>query len=130
VLTGHLRDEEVNAYYRAADVFLSASEHEGFGLPLVEAMAHDVPVVARATTAVPYTLGGSGLLIHEWDAAKVSELINVLVKDAPLRERVLQRQRLQLERFAPREIQKRLQSVADYLCKGEASQFIAWRGGI
>ena len=62
---GHVPDEEMFALYRAADVFLSLSEHEGFCLPLVESMIFDLPVVALAATAVPYTLGEAGVLLRD-----------------------------------------------------------------
>ena len=52
----------LRAYYEKADVFVTASDHEGFCVPLLEAMSFDVPVVARATSAIPETLGGAGIL--------------------------------------------------------------------
>ncbi|MEA2004871.1 MAG: glycosyltransferase family 4 protein, partial [Acidobacteriota bacterium] len=55
--TGHIPDEEMFAVYKASDVFLSLSEHEGFGLPFIESMVFDLPIVAYDCTAVPYTLG-------------------------------------------------------------------------
>lgn len=56
---------ELAAFYRVADVFVCASEHEGFCVPVVEAMHLGVPVVARAAAAVPETLGGAGLVLHD-----------------------------------------------------------------
>ncbi len=58
--TGPVPDEDLAAFYRWADVYVSLSEHEGFCVPLVEAMAADVPVLAYAAGAVPETLGGAG----------------------------------------------------------------------
>ena len=60
--TGPVPDEDLAAFYRCADVYVSLSEHEGFCVPLVEAMAADVPVLAYAAGAVPETLGGAGVL--------------------------------------------------------------------
>ncbi len=60
---GSVGDAELGAYYEAADVFVCVSEHEGFCVPVLEAMAHDLPVVARATTAVPETVGDAGVLV-------------------------------------------------------------------
>ena len=67
---GHVPDAEMFALYRAADVFLSLSEHEGFCLPLVESMIFDLPVIALASTAVPDTLGGAGILIEPLAAGR------------------------------------------------------------
>ena len=60
--TGPVPDEDLGAFYRWADAYVSLSEHEGFCVPLVEAMAADVPVLAYAAGAVPETLGGAGVL--------------------------------------------------------------------
>ena len=59
--TGPVPDDELAAYYRNAHAYVSLSEHEGFCVPLVEAMAMDVPVLAYAAAAVPETLGGAGV---------------------------------------------------------------------
>jgi glycosyltransferase involved in cell wall biosynthesis len=62
-VTGSVGDGALGAYYEAADVFVCVSHHEGFCVPVLEAMAHDVPVVARATAAVPETVGDAGVLV-------------------------------------------------------------------
>lgn len=62
-LTGHLRPEELAACWSVADAFVTASEHEGFCMPLAEAMAHQVPIVARACAAIPETVRDAGLLV-------------------------------------------------------------------
>jgi len=85
---GHVPDEEMFAVYRASDVFLSLSEHEGFCLPLVESMIFDLPVVALASTAVPYTLGESGVLVREFRPDRVAELVDIVAREAPLREKL------------------------------------------
>ena len=61
IFTGPVPDAELAAYYRASSVYISLSEHEGFCVPLVEAMAMDVPVLAYSAAAVPDTLGGAGV---------------------------------------------------------------------
>lgn len=71
VWAGHVDDTVLAAWYRRADVFVTASEHEGFCAPLVEAMAFDVPVVARAFAAIPETLAGAGVLLDRNDGAAV-----------------------------------------------------------
>ena len=94
--TGHLPDEEMFAVYRAADVFLSLSEHEGFCLPLVESMIFDLPVIAYDSTAVPDTLDGAGILIRDKRADRVAELLDVVIRDQNLREKIIRGQRERL----------------------------------
>jgi len=71
--------------YRSADVLVTASEHEGFCLPVVEAMAYGLPVVARRRGAVPEVLGDAGVLVDEAGPTALSEAAAALAGDAPLR---------------------------------------------
>lgn len=98
-LTGHVSFEDMVTYYRLADVFVCMSEHEGFGKPLVESMYFDVPIVAYAATAVPYTLGDSGVLVHRKDYEVIAELIHLIVTDEDLRSRVLAGQQVRFQAF-------------------------------
>ncbi len=91
--------EALVAYYRLADVFVCMSEHEGFCKPLVESMYFDVPIIAYDAAAVPYTLGETGVLVKEKRYQVVAEMINLLVTDADLRQRIVARQRERLRRF-------------------------------
>jgi glycosyltransferase involved in cell wall biosynthesis len=109
--TGPVPDEDLAAFYRWADVYVSLSEHEGFCVPLVEAMAADVPVLAYAAGAVPETLGGAGVLFSPKDLELAAEMTGMLVYDRPLREAVIAGQRQRLEAFAPARIQTRLNDV-------------------
>ena len=80
-ILGHVTNEELTALYDVADVFLCASEHEGFCVPIVEAFHKRVPVVARAATAVPATMDGGGLLYDTTDPLEVAGLIDAVVSD-------------------------------------------------
>jgi glycosyltransferase involved in cell wall biosynthesis len=114
--TGPVPDEDLAAYYRWADVYVSLSEHEGFCVPLVEAMAADVPVVASAAGAVPETLGGAGLLFEPKDLELAAELLGTVVYDREVRTRVLQGQRDRLRAFAPAAIEARVrQTIGELL---------------
>jgi glycosyltransferase involved in cell wall biosynthesis len=93
VFTGHVDDEDLIAYYRLADVFLCLSEHEGFCVPLVEAMHFGVPVVAYAAGAVAETLRGGGVLLHDKAPELVAELVDRVIRDAVLRAALLASQR-------------------------------------
>jgi L-malate glycosyltransferase len=109
--TGPVPDEDLAAFYRWADVYVSLSEHEGFCVPLVESMAADVPVLAYAAGAVPETLGGSGVLFAPKDLEFAAELLGTLVYDRSVRDAVIAGQRRRLADFAPAQIEARLHAV-------------------
>jgi len=97
--TGHIPDEKMYALYKVSDVFLSMSEHEGFGLPFIECMIFGLPVVAYNCTAVPYTLGGSGVLINHKRPDYTGELIHRIKSDPKLQEKIVQGQTRRLKKF-------------------------------
>jgi glycosyltransferase involved in cell wall biosynthesis len=101
--TGHVSNEELTAYYDAADIFLCASEHEGFCVPLVEAFHKRIPVLALARTAVPDTMDGAGVLYAEPDPAEVAMLLDLVVSDQALQERILAGQDAALDRLRGRD---------------------------
>jgi glycosyltransferase involved in cell wall biosynthesis len=106
--TGPVPDEDLGAFYRWADAYVSLSEHEGFCVPLVEAMATGVPVLAYAAGAVPETLGGAGLLFAPKDLEVAAEMLGMLVYDRPVRDRVIDGQRKRLHDFRPEAIEAKL----------------------
>ena len=99
IFTGPISDEELAVYYRHAAVYVSMSEHEGFCVPLVEAMAADVPVLAYAAAAVPDTLGGAGVQFAPKDLEYAAELLGALAFDDGLRAQVIAGQRRRLADF-------------------------------
>ncbi|MGE3704600.1 MAG: glycosyltransferase family 4 protein [Vicinamibacterales bacterium] len=90
--TGHVTNEELVAYYDLADLFLCASEHEGFCVPIVEAFHTEVPVLAYAATAVPSTMDGAGVLYDDKDPLYVASLMDGILSDGALRDAILDRQ--------------------------------------
>ncbi len=98
VFTGSISQAELNACYECAHLFLGMSEHEGFCIPLLESMAHDLPLLVYAAGAVPETLDGSGVLFRSKQWAEIADLAGKLAKDAPLRDAVMLKQRERLER--------------------------------
>ena len=77
---GHVSDAELAAYYEVADLFLCASEHEGFCVPLMEAFHVGLPVVAYAATAIPATMDGGGVLYTDKDPAHVAAIVDAVVE--------------------------------------------------
>lgn len=84
------------AAYRSADVFVSMSEHEGFGVPLVEAMAAELPVLAYGAAAVPETMGGAGIVFDEKNFAALAELVKLVSEDEALSASLVEGQRRRL----------------------------------
>ena len=96
---GPVPDADLAVFYRTASVYVSLSEHEGFCVPLLEAMATGVPVLAYASTAVPETLGGAGIAFSPKDLEHAAEMLGLLVYDDGLRADVLEGQRRRLRDF-------------------------------
>lgn len=111
VFTGHVTDEQMFALYRSAHVFLSMSEHEGFGLPLVESMIFDLPVVAYDSSAVPYTLGGAGVLLRTKKVDYVAELVHLVATQEDLRQKIINAQRQRLQKLRSEGLEKKLLQV-------------------
>lgn len=110
-LLGKLSHADLVALYRSAHVYVSMSEHEGFGVPLLEAMAAEVPVLAYGAAAVPETLGGAGVCFDEKRFAALAELVRDLAGDRTLRSRILRGQARRLRELSPGAIQISLKSA-------------------
>ena len=89
---GKIGQEELIERYQTSGLYLSLSEHEGFGVPLVEAMAAGLPVIAFAATAVPETMGGAGIQVHDKDPWFIAALAKTIADDVGLRDRIARRQ--------------------------------------
>jgi glycosyltransferase involved in cell wall biosynthesis len=96
---GHVSNEELTALYDVADIFLCASEHEGFCVPLIEAFHKRVPVLAFAATAVPATMDGGGVLYDTKDPHEIARLIDAIADDPRVEEAVLESQDAALDRL-------------------------------
>lgn len=98
-ITGHLKFEELLAYYQLADVFISMSEHEGFCVPLLECMYFKIPILAFNSTAIPHTLGRAGILINKKNYMEIAEMASLLAADSNLRRSIIKRQDERLRDF-------------------------------
>src|SRR6516165_7809948 len=107
-ITGQVTDEELFGWYRAASTYVSLSEHEGFGVPLIEAMAFDLPVIAYASSAVSETLGGAGIVIPDKNPATILEHLVRLHEDRRFRGDIIRSQRRRLLRFSRGRIEAEL----------------------
>jgi len=98
-LVGGVDDATLTREYADADVFVCLSDHEGFCIPVLEAMANEVPVVAFASSALPETVGSGGLLLPTKDPATVAGAVHRLAKDATLQSAMVQRGTDRVARF-------------------------------
>ncbi len=118
VVMGGRPQPELNDAYRAASVFVCLSAHEGFCLPLLEALHFELPVIARRAGAVPETLGDAGVLIEDEDLPIVAELIDGCVRDEALREELRRRGRERLTSFEPVDTERGWRELVEPLLTG------------
>ncbi len=105
IMPGHISDAQLHAYYRTAHLFWSMSEHEGFCVPLIEAMWFDVPVLAFRSSAIPETMADAGLIFDDKNNLMIVAALAIkLITDALLRDTLIFKQRLRRESFLPKNI--------------------------
>lgn len=113
LFTGHIKFDEILAFYKVADVFLCESEHEGFCVPLVEAMFFDVPIVAYDSCAIKYTLGNSGFLMNSKNGLEVAGVLDRIQKDNELSQTLISNQRERLKDFSNETVGKLFEEYLD-----------------
>lgn len=104
IFTGHIKFSEILAYYKVADLFLCMSEHEGFCVPLVEAMYFHIPVIAYNSSAIGETLGKGGVLVNDKNALEIAGLMNKVLNDKELQKKIIANQDERLKDFAHEKI--------------------------
>ncbi len=109
-LTSNVSDNELAAYFKAADLLLCMSEHEGFSVPIVEAMHTGIPVLAYNSSSIPYTLGKAGVLINEKRYEEIAEMIDMLMENQELRSGVIQTQQRRLTFFQRTQVEDTLKT--------------------
>lgn len=113
IFPGHISFAEILAYYQVADVFLCMSEHEGFCVPLVEAMFFGVPIVAYNSSAVPDTLNGSGVLIYKKDVGQIAEMIHKIVLNEEYAAQIVAGEKKRLTDFQYEKIKEKIISFLE-----------------
>src|SRR5438067_4112815 len=105
---GSVTIEQLVAYYRGATAFLTLSDHEGFCVPLLEAMRSDLPIVAHAAGAIPETLGGAGVLLEEKSPSAVAAALERVVRDQAVRKDLLEKGHRRVDEFSGEKVAGRL----------------------
>jgi glycosyltransferase involved in cell wall biosynthesis len=113
IMSGKVSDEELYAYYKAANLFICMSEHEGFGIPLLEAMCFNVPVFAYKSSNIEQTLNGGGVLFYEKNHKKIASMIEEVRQNPPLKTEILRMQKKALQLYSHSEIMKQLKEYFD-----------------
>jgi len=106
IFTGHITFPQILAYYRSADAFVQLSEHEGFCVPLIEAMYFKIPVIAFDSCAMPETLGGTGILLHEKIPSLMGQALHEVLFNKDLRAKIIEEQNERLKYFSYENVSK------------------------
>jgi len=114
-LRGKCDNQDLYAFYRAADLYVSLSMHEGFGMPLVEAMAFDVPVLAANAGSVAATLNGGGVVLDERDPISMAAAARLMLEEPSLRTAIISEQRSALARYERPVLTKELETYLQSL---------------
>lgn len=109
-LTGKVDDATLIELYGRSDLFVSLSRHEGFGMPLIEAMVHELPVLAydAAQSNIAHTLDGAGLLLASCEPETAAAAILQLIENPALRDYLRQRGEVRLAEFRHQNLYDRL----------------------
>lgn len=104
VFGGYQPDGGLAAFYEMADLYISMSEHEGFCVPLIEAMHFNIPILAFNSTNVPYALEKAGVLINAKNHPVIAEVAHEMITNNPMRTKMIECQNRRLQAFSEGEI--------------------------
>ncbi len=114
---GMIDDDELVALFEMADLFMCMSEHEGFCVPLLEAMHFGIPVMAYAAGAVPETMAGAGVLIHEKNPVTVAEVAHEIIGNDKLHQSMIEKQKIRFNDFVKTDFKGRVNELLTELIK-------------
>lgn len=97
--TGHIPEDELISYFKLADIYLHMSEHEGFCAPVPEGFFLNIPVIAYNEGAVKETMNKGGILLNKKEFLNTAALIDKIVSDKGLREKILKTQKKSLKKY-------------------------------
>jgi glycosyltransferase involved in cell wall biosynthesis len=115
LVEGSVDDDLLARAYAGSDAFVCLSDHEGFCIPVLEALDFGLPVVARPSGGVPEVAGDAALLCDDRDPAVLAELVALAIEDAELRDELRARGRARVEAYAPAETERRMRDVLSSL---------------
>jgi glycosyltransferase involved in cell wall biosynthesis len=106
IFQSSLSDKELASYYKIADAFLCMSEHEGFCIPIAEAMFFGVPVIAFNSTAVPETLGGSSVIVNHKNYPEIAEILDLIISDENLTKFISEKEKIFCQKYSNENAEK------------------------
>ncbi len=112
IITGAVNENDLYSYYKIANLYLSLSEHEGFGMPILEAINQKIPVLSYACGSIPTTLGKKGLINFK-AADKVSKKVKKVMFDKKYRDDLVKKQHKHLKNFEYNHLKKSLKNFLD-----------------
>lgn len=118
-LTGGVSDGQLGAYYKNADVFVSMSEHEGFGVPLLEAMHNGLPVVAFGSSAVPETVASGGLVLNDKSPASVAVAVNKVLDDNAVNKQLIHAGHQRVEQLSLKNVRNQWRGVINEMVESK-----------
>lgn len=127
-ITGKVSEEKLKAYYIIADFFVCMSEHEGFGVPLLEAMKMGVPVVAYRSSAIPETMGGAGVVVTKKNFAYIGTLFHELLEDTDLYQAIVQDQYERVKRLESTDTERMVKHVLESMQEGTRAKTLQMQG--
>lgn len=116
--TGYVADEDLPALYSLASLFAFPSHYEGFGIPVLEAMACGTPVVCADNSSLPEVAGGAAVLVEASDTAALTDAMRRLLIDISLRESLIRRGYEQARKFTWDGAAQRLLDVYHHMAGG------------
>ena len=117
IFTGQIREQDKAPLYSAATVFAFPSLYEGFGMPVLEAMACGTPVVTSNVSALPEVAGDAGLLVNPYEPAAISEALAELLESAARRDDLARRGLERARRFTwPQVAEQTVRVYKQILC--------------
>ncbi|MZK53462.1 glycosyltransferase family 4 protein [Clostridium beijerinckii] len=128
IFTGKVSEEDLKSYYLLSDVFLCMSEHEGFGVPLLEAMKMSVPVIAYRSSAIAETMGGSGILVTEKNYLSIAAIMNEIVNDNELKDKIIRHQEERIDKLKSTDTKKILSNAIDNMLNNKRKRSIQMQG--
>ncbi len=99
VFTGAVPDEDVPLFCNIADIFLSPSSYEGFGLNILEAMACGTPVVTTGVSSIPEVTGDAALIVHPRDVTGTADAVARLIQDTDMKARCIEKGLIRAKQF-------------------------------
>ena len=128
IFTGKVSEEDLKSYYSLADIFLCMSEHEGFGVPLLEAMKMSTPVIAYRSSAIAETMGTAGILVTEKKYLNIASLVDEIISDNKLKNRIIDNQNERIKKLENTDTKKILFKAIDNILSNKRKRTIQMQG--